>query len=139
MKPKKASYGGVLIDTHGSVLLRWPRRNWGGDGWTFAKGRPEAGETPEQAALREVLEETGWTAEILEPIPGALEGETTINRYWLMRPLEQVSTDLPETEELRWCTREQARKLITPKPSPTKRHRDLTVLAAAFAIHEEPL
>jgi len=32
------------------------------------KGHPEAGETPEQAASREVREETGVTAELLEPL-----------------------------------------------------------------------
>ncbi len=137
MKPKKLSYGGVLIDAQGRVLLRWPRGNFGGDGWTFAKGRPEAGESPEASAVREVLEETGWTAEIIAPIPGALEGDTTINRYWLMRPLERVGTNLAETERLRWCTQDQARELITSKPSSTKRHRDLTVLDAAFALHRE--
>ena len=32
--------------------------------WSFPKGRLDAGETPAQAALREVLEETGWCCRI---------------------------------------------------------------------------
>jgi 8-oxo-dGTP pyrophosphatase MutT (NUDIX family) len=41
------------------VLLRRPRGDFDGYVWTFPKGRPEPGETPELAALREVKEETG--------------------------------------------------------------------------------
>lgn len=129
---ERPSFGGVLIGEDGRVLLRWPRGNYGGDGWTFAKGRPEPGETAEQAALREVREETGWEAEILDGIPGEYEGETTTSRYWLMRPVEKVETDLPETWALRWCTLEQARRLIADKPSEAKRARDLAVLEEAY-------
>lgn len=36
--------------------------------WDFPKGKIEAGETKQQAALRELAEETGLTAELHEPI-----------------------------------------------------------------------
>ena len=36
--------------------------------WTFPKGHPENKETPEEAALREVREETGWACQIQEPL-----------------------------------------------------------------------
>jgi 8-oxo-dGTP pyrophosphatase MutT (NUDIX family) len=37
--------------------------------WQLPKGHIEAGETPEQAALREVQEETGVIGRILAPLP----------------------------------------------------------------------
>ncbi len=53
------AFGGVIINEAGLVLLREPSNHHGGYVWTFAKGRAKPGEAPEQAALREVLEETG--------------------------------------------------------------------------------
>ena len=55
----KKAYGGVLINDAGHVLLREPANHYGGYVWTFAKGNPDPGESAEEAALREVLEETG--------------------------------------------------------------------------------
>jgi 8-oxo-dGTP pyrophosphatase MutT (NUDIX family) len=37
--------------------------------WQLPKGHIEAGETPEEAALREVREETGVTGRIVAPLP----------------------------------------------------------------------
>lgn len=57
--------GGVVFSLSGGVLLVQYR-----DGtWTFPKGHLEPGETPVQTALREVLEETGVTAEELDWLP----------------------------------------------------------------------
>jgi 8-oxo-dGTP pyrophosphatase MutT (NUDIX family) len=62
--------GTVVTDDRG-VLLLWRHRfatdTWG---WEVPAGRVDDGETPEQAAARETLEETGWQ-------PGALELMTT--------------------------------------------------------------
>ena len=86
----KKAYGGVVINTEGRVLLREPMDHYKGDFWTFPKGKPEFGESPEQTALREVLEETGYRAEILAKIPGRFEGSRTSNEYFLMVPLEDT-------------------------------------------------
>lgn len=50
---KVKAYGGVVIDARGRVLLHRPRNLFDGYHWTFPKGKADAGETPEQAALRE--------------------------------------------------------------------------------------
>ncbi|MCS6997880.1 MAG: NUDIX domain-containing protein [Aquificaceae bacterium] len=50
--------------------------------WTFPKGLVEAGENPEETALREVLEETGVRGRIVTPL-----GE--IN-YWYVREGEKI-------------------------------------------------
>lgn len=36
--------------------------------WTFPKGHLEAGESPEDAARREVWEETGWRCRVVGPL-----------------------------------------------------------------------
>ena len=57
------SAGGVILED-GRVLLILMRNLSGSEVWTFPKGHLEPGETAEQAALREVSEETGFDCEI---------------------------------------------------------------------------
>lgn len=131
----KVAYGGVVIDDEGHVLLREPRGHYDGYVWTFAKGRPDKGESAETAALREVVEETAVKARILGPIPGEFPGGTTINRYFLMvpnAPLSPLPTDCAETVSVRWVEVEEARSLINQTTNPKGRQRDLAVLDAAM-------
>jgi 8-oxo-dGTP pyrophosphatase MutT (NUDIX family) len=57
----RAASGTVLRDPQRGVLLLWRHRfitdTWG---WEIPAGAIEPGETPEEAAAREALEETGW-------------------------------------------------------------------------------
>jgi 8-oxo-dGTP pyrophosphatase MutT (NUDIX family) len=57
----RAAAGTVVHDADRGVLLLWRHRfitdTWG---WEIPAGVVEPGETPEQAAHREALEETGW-------------------------------------------------------------------------------
>jgi 8-oxo-dGTP diphosphatase len=89
------SYGGVVLrEPNGStrdgsspngsydVALIRVRNLKGKDVWALPKGGREPGEDGAQAALREVREETGLDAEIIEP----LESIT----YWFLWPPEQV-------------------------------------------------
>jgi diadenosine hexaphosphate hydrolase (ATP-forming) len=55
------SSGGVVF-FEGKVLIVQYQEG----GWTFPKGHIEVGEDPKQTAAREVLEETGVEAEVLE-------------------------------------------------------------------------
>ena len=57
------SAGGVLLED-GKVLLILMQNLRGEKVWTFPKGHLDPGETPEQAAVREVREETGWVCAI---------------------------------------------------------------------------
>lgn len=71
---KKIAYGGVVFDEAGLVLLRKPKGEYDGYKWTFPKGRPDPGESPEAAALREVFEESGVKACIIGKFQEALQG-----------------------------------------------------------------
>ncbi len=99
---KATAYGGVLLTRTGQILLREPAKHYDGYVWTFAKGRPDPGDTPEQTALREVLEETGYQAEIVDVLPGLFHGGASTNAYFVMRHLgPQLETDC-ETRSTRW-------------------------------------
>ena len=58
--------GAVVHDPNRGLLLLWRHRfitnTWG---WEIPAGRVEPGESPEDAARRETLEETGWQPNIL--------------------------------------------------------------------------
>ena len=134
MTNREPAYGGVVFDAEGRVLLREPRGHFDGYVWTFPKGRPEAGETPAEAALRETLEETGVPAEIQEKIPGIFPGGITENVYFLMRPSGEAVAPGKETASLRWAKPEEARTLISETTNPTGKRRDLAVLEKALAV-----
>lgn len=67
----ETSAGGLVLKRQGedvsvALIARYDRRKR--LVWSLPKGHVEAGETVEQAALREVLEETGLTARIVAPL-----------------------------------------------------------------------
>ena len=132
--PHADAYGGVLINDRGEVQLREPAGHFGGYVWTFAKGRPDPGETPKQTAMREVLEETGQAARIIAPIPEVFAGTTTSTVFFLMEPVGEPGPFSNETATVRWVDRETARRLVAMTTTPTGRERDLKVLDAGFAI-----
>ncbi|QEI08906.1 NUDIX domain-containing protein [Pigmentiphaga aceris] len=138
---KAVAYGAVIMDARGNLLLREVKNHYDGYVWTFAKGRPDPGETPRQTALREVFEETGVVARILTPVPGEFLGGTTINRYFLMLATPDVTLafDNAETSSLCWATPDQARERLGLTTNATGRKRDLAVLEAALACLPQPL
>lgn len=84
MAPVQA--GGIIV-WRDRILLR---RTLRGE-WVFPKGWIDPGEKPEQAALREVREETGVQAEIVSLAGSAAyqsEGETREVVYYLMRVVD---------------------------------------------------
>jgi 8-oxo-dGTP diphosphatase len=130
----RKAYGGVVVNPSGLVLLREPAGHYKGDVWTFPKGKPEAGESPDQTAVREVLEETGYQAEVVAKIPGTFDGSRTSNEYFLMTPVEDTKQFDGETQAIRWASREEARGLIRLNQKVRRRRRDLRVLKLALAL-----
>ena len=66
------SAGGLVV--RGSSILLISTQS--GRRWQLPKAHIEAGETPEQTAVREVCEETGVTGEVVAPLPGV--------EYWFV-------------------------------------------------------
>ena len=79
------SCGGVVI-FRGKVLLLYKSYKNKYDGWVLPKGTVEFGETHEQTALREVLEETGSKATIIKYI--------NKSEYTFRVPEDMVSKDV---------------------------------------------
>ena len=116
---KEISAGGVVYRRNGDdleVVLASRRTRRGDLAWGLAKGGVEKGETMEQAAIREVLEETGLTVE-LEASLGETKyfyvwGEARIRKtvhFFLMRFTGGDPEDRDdEMEEVRWFPLERA-------------------------------
>jgi 8-oxo-dGTP diphosphatase len=98
--------------------------------WTFPKGKLEPGETFEEAALREVLEETGFTC-ALKSFLGHTEYVDRKERpkvvaYWVMEVVHGDFAANEEVSELRWLELGQAETLLS-----YERDRELLVVLAA--------
>jgi 8-oxo-dGTP pyrophosphatase MutT (NUDIX family) len=85
--------------------------------WTFPKGKLHEGETEEEAALREVEEETslrcGLGREIGTTRYHDARGRPKTVRYWEMAPLEGELEPANEIDAARWLSLEEARALLT--------------------------
>ena len=114
-----AAGGVVARDTAaGREFLVIHRRRYGD--WCLPKGKLHPGETPEQAALREVLEETGYAVELdsfLGEVRYDVNGVPKIVRFWNMRPVgpSQGIQDTSEVQEAVWMSGDQAvARLVYP-------------------------
>ena len=137
-KAKKMSYGGILLNNERHILLRRPKGDFDGYVWTFPKGKEEPGSTPEETALREVKEETGYAAEIVRKLPGQFEGGTGVTEFFLMRPLgEPGAFDSSETEAITWVSLDDATNHIAKTRNAVGRKRDQSVLEAVSSYLQE--
>lgn len=139
---KNRAFGGVVVDTRGRILLREVAGHYDGYVWTFAKGRPDHGESPRQAALREVKEEMGVDARILLPLPSSFTGGTTQTQFFLMVVDErnvEMNHRCKETSGLCWALPHEAVRLISQTTNELGRERDLMVLAESMRYLPTPI
>jgi 8-oxo-dGTP pyrophosphatase MutT (NUDIX family) len=85
--------------------------------WTFPKGKLDPGETFEQAALREVFEETGMMCKVVR-FAGTTnythrKGKPKIVAYYLMSVDVGEFAPNEEVDELVWLPLERVRDLLT--------------------------
>ena len=109
------------------VLVHRPKY----DDWTLPKGKLEPGESPLEAALREVLEETGIVCRP-GPLVGSVEYVDSSGRdktvdYWLMEASGDELAPTGEVDEARWVPLPEADALLSYE-------RDRDVLARAAKL-----
>jgi 8-oxo-dGTP pyrophosphatase MutT (NUDIX family) len=81
--------------------------------WCLPKGKLKPGETAEQAALREVREETGYEVELgpyLGEMRYAVNEVPKIVSFWSMRPVGRAGgiQDSSEVREIAWMSGDDA-------------------------------
>ena len=122
---KSESAGGVVFDGAGRVALVRQRDRRDRLRWTLPKGRLDPGESAEEAALREVHEETGRLTKVVGVL-GVYDTRRRRTHYFRMLALRDDGVFDDETEEVRFVKPERALRLLRSR-------RDRTVLGWATA------
>jgi 8-oxo-dGTP pyrophosphatase MutT (NUDIX family) len=117
------SAGGVVVNDRGEAIVIVPTRRAADGSRVLAlpKGHPDGDESPEDAALREVREETGVHAEVVSPLRDV--------RYWYQRGGRRIAKVVSfyllrytggslddhdaEVEEARWMPLSEAAEALS--------------------------
>ena len=87
------------------------------DDWSFPKGKCEDGESEEEAAVREVEEETGLRCRLERELATTRyrdgRGRPKTVRYWLMAPVGGDVAAANEVDDATFVAAEEARALLT--------------------------
>lgn len=128
----------VVQDPDRGVLLLWRHRfiddSWG---WEVPAGAVDHGETPEDAAAREALEESGWRPGPLEhlvsyaPMIGTCQQRFHVFRARTATHVGEP-TDPSESEEVVWVPLAEARRLVAAGEV----HDGLTLTALLWVLGE---
>jgi 8-oxo-dGTP diphosphatase len=112
MNPVQAA-GGVVLRGGRVAVVHRPRY----DDWSLPKGKLDPDESFEDAALREVEEETGLRCRLVRELPEVryeVKGRPKLVRYWAME-VEEETPFAPgdEVDELRWLEPAEALALLS--------------------------
>ncbi len=133
------SAGGVVVRGNEMIVIVPVRRDANGNRvLALPKGHPDGDETPEEAAAREVAEETGITAELIGELGEARytyerKGQRVAKRVAFFL-FEYRSGDIAdhdhEIEEARWMPLEEAARALTYEGERAVVQRALSRLAS---------
>jgi 8-oxo-dGTP pyrophosphatase MutT (NUDIX family) len=111
----EVSAGGLVIDssgTQGLLIGRIDHKDSTGKRilWSLPKGHIEEGETPEQAAIREVAEETGITSSITKSLgvidfwfmAGGKRIHKTVHHFMFTEVSGELTPQVSEVDEVSW-------------------------------------
>ncbi|WP_239331218.1 NUDIX domain-containing protein [Frankia sp. CiP3] len=111
---EETSAGGLVLDDPSEMAnaaLTARRDRHGRLLWPLPKGHVEGGETAEQAAVREVAEETGVTGQVLGRLgtigfwfaTGWTRVRKTVHHYLLLRTIGELSGSDVKASEVAWA------------------------------------
>lgn len=108
--------GGILWKKEGSIKkLAVVHRHKHKD-WSLPKGKVDPGETWKKAALREVLEETGYAAKIKKyagSISYLLDGKPKVVLFWHMEAKTEKKNKMNgEVDQVKWLTVDEASQIL---------------------------
>ena len=105
--------GGLVLRDGEVLVVHRPRY----DDWTFPKGKAYDGETDEECALREVLEETGLICTLAAEAGTTeyvdMKGRPKRVRWWLMEAERGDFAPTDEVDEIRWVVPADAAALLS--------------------------
>lgn len=125
LRTSTATSAGGIVVRYGSgqpwLVVGSRRRERDGRTWTLPKGTPNAGESREETAIREVEEETGLRVRITGPLDSIeywfVQSGTRIHKTVHYYMMEAIGGDLAghdhEFEQVRWVTFEAASTMLT--------------------------
>lgn len=100
--------GGIVRRDGEVLLIHRPKY----DDWSFPKGKLDDGESWEDAAVREVEEETGLRCSLGPELASTSytdsRGRPKVVRYWLMRPESGEFEPTDEVDAIAWLSHEDA-------------------------------
>ena len=112
MSAQVTSTGVVVRSSDGRVYIRKVAGGFGGYKWSFAKGRLEPGLSEEENALKELREEMGLEAKIVDVL-GDYPGDTGTTRFFIGEATGGDTTSFgSETETVLLATYDEARELL---------------------------
>ena len=121
----EVSAGGLVIDfsgTKGLLIGRLDQKDASREKllWSLPKGHIEEGETPEEAAIREVAEETGIQSEISRELgvidfwfmAGGKRIHKTVHHFLFKEVGGKLAPQVTEVDEARWFPLEEIVELL---------------------------
>jgi 8-oxo-dGTP pyrophosphatase MutT (NUDIX family) len=116
-RPLVRAAGGVVWRRRGGdlevIVVHRPKY----DDWTFPKGKLDPGETEKEAAVREVVEETGFECELGRRLHSTsyvdAKGRPKRVDYWAMSVTAGRFRPNDEVDELRWVPIAKVERLLS--------------------------
>jgi 8-oxo-dGTP diphosphatase len=107
--------GGVVLHEGRVAIVHRPRH----DDWSLPKGKLDAGESWEQAAVREVEEECSLRCRLDDELTTSrytVGGRPKRVRWWRMSVVEDLGfAPNEEVDQLRWASPEEAAQMLSYK------------------------